>query len=52
LTGAGTSASADTVAGQDVGVGTYYWQSFYSGDGNNNSASTDCGTEVTTISTP
>jgi hypothetical protein len=52
IDGAGTHASADTVSGQDVGVGTYYWRSFYSGDSNNNSADTACGTEVTTISTP
>jgi hypothetical protein len=49
LNGAGTEASADTVTGYDVGVGTYYWRSFYSGDANNNAASTACGSEITTI---
>jgi hypothetical protein len=49
LNGAGTEASADTAIGHDVGVGTYYWRTFYGGDGFNNAASTACGTEVTTI---
>jgi len=45
----GVTASAGTTTGHDVGVGTWYWRSFYSGDAFNNSASTACGTEVTTI---
>jgi large repetitive protein len=49
VNGAGTEASAETVTGYDVGVGTYYWRTFYSGDGFNNPASSACGTEVTTI---
>jgi hypothetical protein len=48
----GATASAGTVTGYDVGVGTYYWRSFYSGDAFNNAADTACGTEITTISTP
>jgi hypothetical protein len=48
----GVTASAATTTGYSVGVGTYRWRTFYSGDGNNNAASTACGSEVTTISTP
>src|SRR5262249_52016565 len=50
LNGAGDQASAATTTGYDVGPGTYYWRAFYSGDANNNAASTACGSEVTTIS--
>jgi hypothetical protein len=48
----GTTASAGTVTGYDVGVGTYHWRSFYSGDAFNNTANTACDSEITTISTP
>jgi prealbumin domain-containing protein len=50
VSGGGVTASAGTTTGYDVGVGTWYWRSFYSGDGYNNAASTACGSEVTTIS--
>jgi hypothetical protein len=50
LNGAGDQASAATATGYDVAPGTYYWRAFYSGDSNNNAASTACGSEVTTIS--
>jgi len=49
ITGGGVTASAGTTTGYDVGTGTYYWRSFYGGDSNNNSASTACGSEITTI---
>ena len=52
LSGGGATASAGTVTGYDVGVGTYHWRTFYSGDDFNNAASTACDSEVTTISTP
>jgi hypothetical protein len=52
LTGGGATTGASTATGQSVGVGTYYWRSFYSGDGFNNAANTACGSEVTTVSTP
>jgi hypothetical protein len=48
----GTTASAATTTGYTVGAGTYSWRTFYSGDGNNNAASTACGSEVATISAP
>lgn len=48
LTNSGATAGADAT-GYTVGVGTYYWRTFYSGDAFNNPASTACGTEVTEI---
>jgi hypothetical protein len=51
LNPAGDAASV-TSTGFSVGVGTYYWRTFYSGDQYNNPASTACGSEVTTIATP
>jgi hypothetical protein len=48
LSNAGATASANAI-GYTVGVGTYYWRTFYSGDAYNNAASTACGSEVTTI---
>jgi hypothetical protein len=49
--GAGTEASASTSTGVATSTtGTYYWRAFYSGDAYNNSASTACGSEITTIS--
>jgi Prealbumin-like fold domain len=48
---AGTEASASTTTGHPTSsTGTYYWRAFFSGDAFNNVASTDCGSEVTTIS--
>ena len=52
ISGGGATASADTVTGYDVGVGTYYWRSFYSGDAYNNAANIACGSEVIMISIP
>jgi hypothetical protein len=50
---AGTEASASTSTGVATSTtGTYYWRAFYSGDTFNNAASTACGSEITTISTP
>ena len=50
LENAGTTASADTGSGIPVSAtGTYYWTTEYSGDDYNNSATTGCGSEVTTI---
>jgi hypothetical protein len=49
ISGGGITAAAATATGYDVGVGTYYWRSFYNGDGFNNTANTACGSEVTVI---
>jgi hypothetical protein len=53
-----TSAGSVSVAGgtappstpQTLGLGTYYWQASYSGDGNNNASTSPCGSEVLTVS--
>ncbi|HEY3163726.1 MAG TPA: hypothetical protein VGJ71_05165 [Candidatus Limnocylindrales bacterium] len=52
ISGGGATAAASDTTGYAVGVGTYRWRTFYSGDNFNNAASTACGSEVTTISTP
>jgi hypothetical protein len=52
ISGGGVTAAASDTTGYAVGVGTYRWRTFYSGDGFNNAASTACGSEITTISTP
>jgi hypothetical protein len=35
---------------QTLGLGTYYWQASYSGDGKNNASTSACGSEVLTVS--
>jgi hypothetical protein len=52
ISGGGATASAADTTGYVVGVGTYHWRTFYSGDGFNNAANTACSLEITTISTP
>ena len=48
LTNSGATAGADS-ADFTVGTGHYFWVATYSGDAYNNSTSTACGSEVTTI---
>jgi hypothetical protein len=48
LTNSGATAGA-TSTDFTVGIGTYFWIATYNGDQYNNSASTACGSEVTTI---
>jgi hypothetical protein len=48
LTNSGATAGAASVD-FTVGIGTYFWVATYNGDQFNNTASTACGSEVTTI---